>query len=177
MAINRLGVIQDLYINDHKSIRRVTGVHFLGFNISGDDTKPSQTLISTIRNILPPQDWKVLWHFIDVINYYRRLIPLLFASPGCSSWRVCLISCVSTCLCFFKLKVSKSSTLKPFWLNMETTLVVDASGTADARVLSLVFASHSFTPAEQKWSNVKCASELIEYVKPQWKSLNRGHPN
>ena len=62
-------------INEHKSVQRVNSIDFLGFNISADGIQPSQMLVSTIQNLLPPQNQKELQHFIGVINYYRRFIP------------------------------------------------------------------------------------------------------
>ena len=73
VVMDRLEV-SNVAINEHKSIQRVSSIDFLGFNVSGDGIRPSRMLVSTIQNLLPPQNQE-LQHFIGVINYYCRLIP------------------------------------------------------------------------------------------------------
>ena len=50
-------------------------IDFLGFEISKDGLKPTESKISDIKSFPVPSNSKSLRRFLGVINFYRRLIP------------------------------------------------------------------------------------------------------
>ena len=78
-----------------------------------------------------------------------------------------------------KAEISQQPILKPFSLDLDSMLTVDASEHAAAGVLSqgghpVAFVSHSFTPAERNWSNIEREAYAIVWCTQQLRQFLLG---
>ena len=88
--------------------------------------------------------------------------PLLAITKGEFSWSPLCQRAFDS----FKVEISQQPILKPFSLNLDSTLTVDASECAATGILSqgghpIAFVSHSFTPEERNWSNIECEAYAV----------------
>ena len=86
-----------------------------------------------------PQNQAELLRFIGLMNYYRRFIPK-FADKMEPLLAIAEFSWSPLCQRVFdslKAEISQQPILKPFSLDLDSTLTVDASEHAAAGVLSL----------------------------------------
>lgn len=69
--LNDFGVV----INLGKCVFGQPEVHFLGYSIDKNGTKPLQSKVSSITNFPLPDTVDKLKRFLGMINYYRRFVP------------------------------------------------------------------------------------------------------
>lgn len=73
-VLNRLAEA-GLKINASKSFFGRTSLEYLGYNISRDGIRPSQSKVKAILQIEKPKTRKQLRRFIGMVNYYRDMWP------------------------------------------------------------------------------------------------------
>lgn len=69
--LQKYGVV----INPGKCIFGAKKIHFLGYQVSAEDTQPLSDKIEAIKAFPKPVNAEQLWQFFGTINFYRRFIP------------------------------------------------------------------------------------------------------
>ena len=154
-------------INESKSVEESDSLTFLGFTFSRAGIKPDQTLVTKIVEMPTPTSAKELSSFLGLANYYGRFIknfaeitvPLHNLKKNADTNYQWNDECEKS---FQQLKQALvgEPVLKPFSLQKQSVLTVDASMSAIGAVLSqdehpVIFISRKLTSTESRYSNIE----------------------
>lgn len=64
-----------LIVNPEKRLFRQSELDFFGHRVNASDIHPLSNLVSAIQDFPRPVNFRQLWRFLGVVNFYHKFLP------------------------------------------------------------------------------------------------------